>query len=145
MSESQKLSQLQQMLTSDLIRKRKTGIAMAAEMLASDAQAQSEAVRVLLDGVAKNDAMLTVREAAQAALDADEARRNPPPPDYVFGAKCPHCHSVTQLDKRVVCPNQGNVTREVIVRDGLELDTILVTCKHCGQDFKTPVPCKGYK
>ena len=137
------LTQLNEMLTSDLIRKRKAGIAMAVEMLATDAQ--PEAVRALLEGIAQNDAMLTVREAAQAALDADDKRRNPPPPDYVFGAKCMYCHYVTQLDKRVVCPKQGNITREVTVRDGLELDTILVKCKHCGKEFKTPVPCKGYK
>jgi hypothetical protein len=144
MTNPQQLTQLTEMLTSNLIRKRKVGIDMADDMLICGLQ--PEQVRALLETVAKNDAMLTIREAAQAALDADHKRRTPPPPpDYVFGAKCPQCHSVTQLDKRVVCPNQGNVTREVILRDGLELDTILVTCKHCGQDFKTPVPCKGYK
>lgn len=137
------LTQLQQMLTSDLIRKRKAGIAMAAEMLAADTQ--PEAVRALLEGIAKNDAMLTVREAAQAALDADDKRRNPPPPDYVFGAKCTFCHHVSYFDKRKVCPNQDNVTREVTMRGGLELDSISVPCKHCGKEFKTPVPCKGYK
>ena len=138
------LTQLQQMLTSDLIRKRKAGIAMAAEMLATDAQ--PEAVRALLEGVAKNDAMLTVREAVRAALDADEARRNPPPPDYVFGGSCPKGH-VSYYDKREHCPKQAHGIYRTVSRDGKDLDEVLLKCKTkaCGEEFFVAVDCDGYK
>ena len=143
MSETEPLTQITEMLASDLIRKRKEGIATAAELLASDQMPNT--VRALLENVAKHDDMMTVREAAQAALDADYKRRNPPPPDYVFGAKCPHCQHVSYLDKREVCPKLNQVDREVKIRDGVELDTITVICKHCTKEFKTAIPCKGYK
>ncbi len=147
MLSNNKLRQLKEMLTSDLIRKRKAGIAMAAEMLATDAQPQ--AVRALLDDIAKNDAMLTVREAARAALDADDARRNPPPtksPDYVFGARCPNGH-VSYYDKREYCPKQGYLTRRTVTRDGKDLDEVLLKCKtkDCGEEFFVAVDCDGYK
>jgi hypothetical protein len=141
---SDKLSELQQMLISTLIRKRKAGIAMAAEMLATDAQ--SQAVRALLDEIAKNDAMLTMREAAQAALDADQKRRNPPPPEYVFGGRCPNGH-VSYYDKREHCPKQGHGTYRTISRDGKDLDEVLLKCKtkDCGEEFFVVVDCDGYK
>lgn len=137
------LLQLKELLANSLIGKRKAGITRAAQLLADDQHILQ--VRALLEGVAKNDAIGIVREAARAVLDADEKRRNPPPPDYVFGAKCPHCHHISYLDKREVCPKLTNLDREVKLRDGVELDTITVTCKHCGKEFKTGVPCKGYK
>ena len=144
MTEPEQLTQLQQMLTSDLIRKRKAGIAMAAEMLASDQQ--SEAVRALLEEIAKNDGMLTVREAAQAMLDADHKRRNPPPPDYVFGGRCPNGH-VSYYDKREHCPKQGHGVYRTVSRDGKDLDEILLKCKtkDCGEEFFVAVDCDGYK
>ncbi len=146
MTETERLAQLKQMLTSNLIRERRAGIKMAVEMLANDLH--SDEVRVLLENLAKNDLITTVQDDARQSLAADEAQRNPPPAaplDYVFGAKCTYCHHVNYLDKREVCPKQSNLSREVIVRDGQEMDFIWVTCKYCGKDFKTPVPCKGYK
>ncbi len=139
------LTQLNEMLTSDLIRKRKAGIVMAAEMLATDAQPQ--AVRALLEGIAKNDDMLTVREAAQVALDADQVRRNPPRPDYVFDARCPNGH-VVSYDKREHCPKkQGHGVYRTVSRDGKDLDEVLLKCKvkTCGEEFFGPVNCEGYK
>lgn len=133
------LTQLEQMLTSDLIRKRKAGIVMAAEMLATDAQ--PEAVRALLGEIAKNDAILIIREAAQAALETDHKRRNPPPPDYVFGARCPNGH-VNYYDKREHCRSLG-----FVMRDGKESDEVLLKCKTkaCGEEFFVAINCDGYK
>ncbi len=146
MTNPERLTQLRQMLASHLIRERQAGIKMAAEMLVKDLQ--RDEVRAQLENLSQNDPINMVKDEARKVLAADNARLNPAlaaPPDYVFGAKCQHCHHITYFDKRKVCPNQGNVTRGVIRRDGQELDNIQVTCEHCSKDFMTLVPCKGYK
>jgi hypothetical protein len=145
MSNPTLLTQLQQLLSNPLIRERKAGIAAAAEMLANDQHVAQ--VRALLEEIAQNDLMITVQEAAQKALDVDDARRNPrppPPPDYVFSAVCPNGHP-NAYDKREYCPNPGNVPRLVIRSGGDELDEIMLRCKTCNATFSAPVPCKGYK
>ena len=147
MTEPEKLTLLKEMLASGLIRKRKVGIEMAAEILANDPQ--PKAVRDLLTDVTKHDDMITLREAARAVLNADEARRNPPTvtsPTYVFSARCPKGH-LSYYDKRVYCPTQGNVTRRAVVRAGKNVDEVLLKCRTsgCDEEFFAEVDCKGYQ
>jgi hypothetical protein len=147
MSENEKLDQLKEMLSSELIRKRRAGIAMAVEMLASNLHWKD--VRILLEDMAKNDLIGTVREDAQYALDEDDARRNPKKSasaDYVFSARCPNGH-VSYYDKREICPKSGIGHRRVVIRDGRESDEILLKCKTrgCGEEFAVEVDCEGYK
>jgi len=146
MTETERLTQLRQMLGSNLIRERRAGIKMAAEMLAHNLDRNE--VHEMLTALAKDDLIGTVRTDAQNALADDDAHRHPtpaPPPDYVFGAKCKYCHTITYLDKRKVCQKQGDLNREVVVRDGQVVNAISVTCEHCGKEFKAFVPCEGYK
>jgi len=147
MTDPEKLNQLKEMLSSGLIRKRKTGIDMAAELLASDPQ--PKAVRDLLTDIAKHDAMITLREAARAVLSADEARRNPPTmtsPTYVFSARCSKGH-LSYYDKRTYCPKQDNVTRRSVARAGKNVDEILLKCRTsgCDEEFFAEVDCQGYQ
>jgi hypothetical protein len=147
MTEPEKLTQLKEMLSSGLIRNRKAGIEMAAEILANDLQ--PKAVRDLLTDIAKHDAMITLREAARAVLNADEARRNPPTvtsPTYAFSARCPKGH-VSYYDKRVYCQKQGNVTRRSVARAGKNVDEVLLKCRtsSCNEEFFAEVDCKGYQ
>jgi hypothetical protein len=147
MTDPEQLNQLKEILSSGLIGKRKLGIDMAAELLANDPQ--PKAVRDLLTEIAKHDAMITLREAARAVLNADEARRNPPTvtsPTYVFSARCPKGH-LSYYDKRVYCPKQGNITRRAVVRAGKDVDEVLLKCKTsgCVEEFFVEVDCKGYQ
>jgi hypothetical protein len=147
MTDPKPLTQLKEMLASNLIRTRKEGIKMADEMLANDTQ--PELVRALLTELAKSDPMIIVREAAKVVLDLDGARRNPPPaksPDYIFQARCPDGH-VNYYDKRVYCPRRGNVPRSMVSRGGKNLDEVLIKCtgKACGKEFSVEVDCEGYR
>lgn len=147
MTELEPLIQLKEMLASNLIRERKAGIEMSATMLTNDVQL--EEVRALLAQLAKHDPIIIVREAAQAVLDLDDARRNPQPaksPDYVFQARCPDGH-VNYYDKRVYCPRRGNVPRSMVSRGGKNLDEVLIKCtgKACGKEFSVEVDCEGYR
>lgn len=144
MPDIERLGQLKEILSSKLIRKRKAGIDMAGEMLANDIH--RDQVRALLVVIAQKDSMLTLREAAQATLDGDEARHNPPAPDYVFDARCPKGH-VNSYDKREYCGRQGKVLRRTVSRDGKDLDEVLLKCKTkaCGEKFFVEVNCEGYK
>ena len=145
MTEAKTLAQLKEMLTSSLIRKRKTGIMMAAEMLASD-MCRAD-VRALLEDISKTDLITLVQEAAQKALDDDDARRSPQKnPEYIFGARCPKGH-ISHYDKREYCPKNSNVTRRTVFRDKRNVDELLLRCKiaGCGEGFYVEVNCEGYK
>lgn len=145
MPKDEKLEQLKEMLTSNLIKKRKAGIEMAEEMLATGVD--REQVRSMLEDVAKNDLMITVQEKAQQVIDEDTARHNPrlkQHADYVFGARCPKGH-VSYYDKREYCSKQSGVFRRILERDGKELDEVLVRCKTCDEEFSVEVDCEGYK
>lgn len=147
MTDTERLDQLKQVLASQLIRERRAGIKMAAEMLANDLH--RDEVRALLENLAKNDLMTTVQEDARKALAADDARLHPvpaAPPDYIFGAKCPKGH-VSYFDKRECCPKSGQGTWRTITRGNREVDEILLRCKTkgCGEQFYAEVDCEGYK
>ncbi len=145
MTEPDQLSQLQALLASEIHSKRRTGVAFGAEMLAKG-QHRTE-VRALLETVAKNDFLQTIREDASRALANDEARHAPQKsPGYVFGVRCPKGH-VSYYDKRETCPKSSNVTRRTVFRDARSVDEILLRCKTpgCGEEFYAEVDCEGYK
>ena len=96
--------------------------------------------------VARDDIVSGVRKEAQAILDAEtkapalfpagEAR-------HMFPVQCPHCQHVTYFDKRRVCGADGTVKR--VVRGGVALDELLLTCEHCQREMTHAVDCEGYK
>ena len=143
MSDTEALRQLAEMLSSPLIKKRRTGIKLAAALLAQDTQV--DAVRKALDIVAQDDSMNTLRDAARAALEYDLQRRTVPLPDYMIGARCSACSAGTQLDKRDVCAQQGTLLREPHAQAQDQREKVLVKCHHCGQEFKITISCKGYR
>lgn len=147
MTDTERLTQLKQILASHLIRERRAGIKMAAEMLTNNMH--SDEVRILLENLAKNDLITTVQEDARRALAAEDIRLHPTPaapPDYVFGAKCANGH-VSYYDKREYCPRNSSLTRRTTTRGSREVDEILLHCKTkgCGEEFFVEVDCKGYK
>lgn len=145
MPEPDQLTQLQEMLASDIHSKRRAGVAFGAEMLANGLHRTE--VRALLEQVVQNDLLTTIQADARQALAADDARHSPPKsPDYVFGAKCPQGH-VSYYDKRETCPKSSNVTRRTVWRDERNVDELLLRCKTpgCKQEFYVEVNCEGYK
>lgn len=147
MTDIDRLSQLKQTLGSNLIRERRAGIKMAAEMLANDFH--RDEVHALLESLAKNDLITNVQDDARKVLVADNARRNPVPtknPDYIFIVRCPVGH-VNSYDKREYCPRNGNIIRRTVVRGIHNVDEILIHCKTsgCGEEFYVEVDCEGYK
>lgn len=147
MTEIDRLSQLKQILGSNLIRERRAGIRMAAEMLANDLH--RDEVHALLESLVKNDLITNVQDDARKALAADNARRNPVPaknPDYIFNVRCPKGH-VNSYDKREYCPRNGNVIRRIVAHGTHNVDEILIHCKTsgCGEEFFVEVDCEGYK
>lgn len=145
MTEPDQLTQLQEMLASEIHSKRRAGVAFGAEMLANGIQRAE--VRALLEKVAQNDLLTTIQADARKALAEDNARHSPPKsPDYVFRGRCPQGH-VSYYDKREECGKKGNVTRRTVWRDNRNADEILLRCKTpgCKQEFYVEVDCEGYK
>ena len=62
---------------------------------------------------------------------------------HMIGVTCSNdkCKHVQYIDKRVVCPPDGNTIR--IVRGGS--DIITIKCEKCGCDIEVDVDCEGYK
>ena len=146
MTETEQLQQLKEMLSSDLIRKRKAGIEMAAGMLANGIQ--REAVRGLLGEIIKTDSIKNVQDAAQAVLAADDERHKTgpaAPPGYVFGARCPNGH-VSYYDKREYCRKGSSGVWRTVTRGGKDVQEILLRCKTpgCPEEFYVEVDCEGY-
>ena len=145
MTESDLLHQLQALANSPLVLDRKAAIKFGADLLAQGVA--REGARAVLTGLAQSDPFIIIREAAQAALKADDARTSPPAaPAYIFAARCPEGH-VSHFDKREYCPRNSQVVRRTVYRDGAQVEEIELRCKQagCGKDFYVTVDCEGYK
>lgn len=61
---------------------------------------------------------------------------------HIFGVRCPDGH-VSYFDKREVCRPQGLIKRTI--RDGKELDELLLACSTCNKPVVVEVDCEGYR
>ena len=143
---SAQLREVYELLIHERIARRKRGVAGAATLLRGGIDADRETVVQWLRAVMEHDPMLTVREAARAALTgaADEAPQTVIPRDYTphrFLARCPAGHE-TEFDRREVCGRAGTIYRSA---DRTALDRLLLTCAVCGQQMIVAVDCEGYR
>jgi len=121
---------------------RKEAIAAAAEMLQHGEHRES--VLAVLEYLALNDQMTSVREKAQEVLES-RVKKAPPPPQqsrHSFGVKCRNGH-ITYFDKRDVCPKQEELMRKQIAGTGL--DELDLPCRTCGLKVTVHIDCRGYR
>lgn len=138
---------LSEQASNDFIRIRKEAIDHAAEMLQRDDH--REAILALLEYLAQNDLMTSVRDRAREVLDAD-AKKDVPPTfrsdasRHIFGVRCKSGH-ISYFDKRRVCSAYKEVPRDIRQSAGQELDELHLTCDQCGVETVARVDCRGYK
>ena len=145
MTTNDELERLRARLRHPHIRERKHAIAQAIALLA--ATQERATILDLLAAVARDDLAPSVREQAQAILDAETKAPTPfaaGEARHMFPVQCPHCKHVTYFDKRRVCGADGTVKREV-QRGGVVLDELILTCEQCGHKMTHAVDCEGYK
>jgi hypothetical protein len=65
-----------------------------------------------------------------------------------FGVECPNpdCKRISYYDKRIVCTNNGDVVRRVIVRgdNNKELHKLYLKGKDCTHELVIEVDCEDY-
>jgi hypothetical protein len=110
-------------------RERRAAIEHATELLQRGEH--REELLALLAYLAHHDQFITIREQAQAALDAAHPQALPAfhfgDPSSIFSATCKKCGHVNYFDKWRVCPASRRITRGAASRP--ELDTLLLKCK----------------
>ncbi len=111
--------QVCELATHEYIRERKTALDLAAEMLKQGMR--REEVLALLEYLAQNDLIMSVREKAEEVLQAAQAPALPLPivslsadeSRHIFGVRCKNGH-VSYFDKRQVCSAHTKFTRSLI-------------------------------
>jgi hypothetical protein len=145
MTTNDELDRLRIRLQHPYIRERKQALAEAKALLATT---QERATFLdLLAAVARDDIAPSVRELAQAILDAESKATTPFPASeaqHMFPVQCPRCQHITYFDKRRVCGATGKIKRTV-KRGGIALDELLLTCEYCYHEMTHAVDCEGYK
>lgn len=124
------------------IRMRKEAIDQAAAMLRRGDH--REEVLTILEYLARNDLMTSVRDKAQAVLAAAMQQQTVSPPApmrpqdarHLFDVRCKNGH-VTRFDKRKVCSERTEIMRG--------LDELVLTCLTCGVEMTVDVDCEGYE
>jgi hypothetical protein len=146
MPTSDDLGRLRTRLQHAHIRERRQAIAEAKALLAAGPRDRAFILN-LLAAVARDDIAPSIRQEAQAVLDAESKAPAPYPAaeaQHFFSVQCPHCRHVHYFDKRRVCGAAGVVKRSVR-RDGVALDELILTCEQCRRTFTHAVDCEGYK
>ncbi len=128
----------------EYLRVRKEAIDQAASMLQHGEH--REEVLAILEYLARNDLMTSVREKAQDVLKAATQQQTPSPPAptrpqdarHLFGVRCKNEH-ITTLDRRQVCSQRKEIMRG--------LDELILTCSvpGCGVVIAVDVDCEGYE
>jgi hypothetical protein len=133
----------------EFLRERKEAIDHAAQMLSQGEH--REEVLAILEYLAHNDLMMSVRDKAQEVLDADAKRVNPPPPflhpddsRHIIGVRCKQCSHITYFDRRRICSAQSHFVRTRATLAGKELDKFDLPCEKCGRIIPTRVDREGY-
>ena len=144
---SDSLINMSEQAAHEFIRVRKEAIDLAANMLKKNEH--REAVLATLEYLAHHDLMMGVREKAQEALDADSKKDTLPPvrpadSRHTFGARCRKGH-ITYFDKRLVCPANSHLMRDLMERAGKKLDALYLKCEQCGEVMVVHADCEGYK
>lgn len=132
----------------EFLRERKAAIEQAAQMLQRGEQ--REAVLALLEYLAHNDLMTSVREKAQEVLAASNGgfapatTVSPGESRHVFGVRCKSGH-ISYFDKRHVCKTTQPELRGLLHRAGKELDELHLACDTCGVEVVARVYCEDYR
>ncbi len=124
------------------LRVRKEAIDQAAALLQRGEH--REEVLAILEYLARNDLMTSVREKAQDVLKAATQQKTVSPPGsthpqevrHLFGVRCQNGHT-TIFDRRQVCSQRKEIMRG--------LDELILTCQDCGVAMAVDVDCEGYE
>lgn len=138
------LSVLSEKAAHEFIRCRKEAIKQAADMLKRGEH--REAVLEVLEYLARNELIMTVRSEAQKILDATKNKVTAPLSEsrYCFFVRCEKGH-VSRFDKRIVCGAYKEGKRTLKISAGKEFDELYLTCDACGCCVVVRVDCEGYK
>jgi hypothetical protein len=123
------------------IRVRKEAIDQAAAILQQGEH--REEVLVILDYLARNDLISSVRQKAQEVLKAAAPPKSVSSPvlmpqqeaRHLFGVRCQNGH-ITTFDRREVCSERKEVMRG--------LDELILSCPTCSSKMAVDVDCEGY-
>jgi hypothetical protein len=131
----------------EFIRERRAAIEHAIEMLQRGEN--REALLAILEYLAHNDQITTIREQAQAAIDALHPQPSPAfnfgDPRHIFSAVCKKCSHVNYFNKQRVCPPGGTIKRTILFRGDGERDELYLNCEKCKAELVVEVDCRGYK
>ena len=135
------------LLNHEYIREQKRGIAEAVALIQRGER--REELLAVLEDMARQSLYGTVAEAAQHALDSLSGQvaqeSSPAESRHTFGVRCPKGH-VSWYDKRVVCPADGKIARNVVRKADQDLTELILPCRTagCGETVVVRVDCEGY-
>jgi hypothetical protein len=134
------------LLAHDYIREQKKGIAEAATLIARGER--REELLALLEDMAHNSLIESVAQEARSALDKLAGHGTSPiaaESRHIFRVRCSKGH-VSFFDKRVVCCDDGKITRTGTQKAGKDLDELLLRCSTpgCDETMVVRVDCQGY-